>query len=147
MLTDFFHPSYLSITEKSVFNSQLYGEFINFSCSSVSFSSNVFSLCYWVHTGLECFIFWWVGPFSHYLVTLFDWWFHSLIFIFFIFEDFYLFTRERHTERGRDIGRGRSRLSEGRLMRDSILGPWDHNLSQRQALNHWATQLPDLLHS
>ena len=42
----------------------------------------------------------------------------------------------RDTERGRDIGRERSRLP------DSIPGPRDHNLSQRQILNHWAMQLP-----
>ena len=38
----------------------------------------------------------------------------------------------RDTERDRDIGRGRSRLSVGILMWDSIPGPWDHDLSQRQ---------------
>ena len=27
-------------------------------------------------------------------------------------------------------------------MQDSIPGPQDHNLSQRQTLNHWATQVP-----
>ena len=44
--------------------------------------------------------------------------------------------RERERERVRDIGRGRSRLSVGSPMRDSILGPQDHNLSPRQMLNH-----------
>ena len=47
---------------------------------------------------------------------------------------FYLFMRD--TERGRDIGRGRSRLPVGSPMQDSIPGPWDHDLSQRQILNH-----------
>ena len=46
---------------------------------------------------------------------------------------------ERHRERGRDIGRGRSKLLMGTLMWDLISGPWDHNLSQRpdaQPLSH-----------
>ena len=55
-------------------------------------------------------------------------------------ENFYffkiLFIHERHTERGRDIGRGRSRPLAGSLMWNSILGPQDHTLSQRQTLNH-----------
>ena len=38
---------------------------------------------------------------------------------------FYLFIYERHRERGRDIGRGRSRLHAGSPMRDSIPGPRD----------------------
>ena len=41
---------------------------------------------------------------------------------------------------GRDMDRGRSRLPVGSPMQDSIPGPHDHNLSQRQMLNHWATQ-------
>ena len=44
-------------------------------------------------------------------------------------------------ETGRDIGRGRSRLPTGNLMLDSIPGPRNHDLSQRQTLNHWATQV------
>ena len=52
----------------------------------------------------------------------------------FFFKDFiYLFMRD--TERGRDIGRGRSRLPAGSPMRDLIPGPRDHILSQRQSLN------------
>ena len=52
-----------------------------------------------------------------------------------------LFIHERH--RGRDIGRGRGRLSAGRsLMQASILGLQDHDLSQRQMFNHRATQMP-----
>ena len=58
------------------------------------------------------------------------------------FKRFYLFIHERHTERGRDIGRGRSRLHTGSQMWDSILGFRDHALSQRQTLNRWATQAP-----
>ena len=51
---------------------------------------------------------------------------------------FYLFMRD--TERCRDTGRGRRRLPVGSLMWDSIPGPRDHDLSQRQTLNHWTTQ-------
>ena len=43
--------------------------------------------------------------------------------------------RQRHRQR-------RSRLPAGRPMGDSIPGPQDHALSQRQMLNHWATQFP-----
>ena len=32
-------------------------------------------------------------------------------------------------ERGRDAGRGRSRLHAGSPVQDSIPGPWDHALS------------------
>ena len=53
---------------------------------------------------------------------------------------FCLFIHERHTERGREIGRGRSRLHAGSPMWDSIPGPWDQALSRRQTLNRWATQ-------
>ena len=60
-----------------------------------------------------------------------------------LFKDFiYLFVYERHRKRGRDIGRGRSRLSARSPMWDLIPGPWDHTLSQKQTLNHWAIQVP-----
>ena len=36
---------------------------------------------------------------------------------------FYLFIHERHTGRGRDIGRGRNRLLVGSLMWDSLQSP------------------------
>ena len=44
------------------------------------------------------------------------------------------------TQRVRDTGRGRSRLSQ---RADVGLDPriWDHALSQRQMLNYWATQV------
>ena len=42
----------------------------------------------------------------------------------------------RDTERGRDTGRGRSRLPAGRPMWDSIPGPWDHDLSRRHTFIH-----------
>ena len=60
----------------------------------------------------------------------------------FFFLRFYLFIHERHRERGRDIGRGRSRLPVGSPMWDSIPGPQDQDLSQRQTLNHRATRAP-----
>ena len=43
-------------------------------------------------------------------------------------------------KKGRDIGRGRSRLLAGNPMWDSIPELQDHTLSWRQMLNHWATQ-------
>ena len=46
----------------------------------------------------------------------------------------YLFMRD--TERGKDTGRGRSRLLVGSPMRDSIPGLQDQALSQRQTLSH-----------
>ena len=48
----------------------------------------------------------------------------------------YLFIHERH----RETGRGKSRLPAGSLLWDSIPGPWDHALSQKQMLSHWAIQ-------
>ena len=42
----------------------------------------------------------------------------------------------RDRERGRDIGRGKSRVPIGSPMQDLISGLWDHDLSQRQMLNH-----------
>ena len=42
----------------------------------------------------------------------------------------------RDTERGRDIGRRRSRLLAGSQMQDSIPAPEDLNMSQRQMLNY-----------
>ena len=47
-----------------------------------------------------------------------------------------LFIHERHTERGRDIGRGRNRLHAGSPLWDLILRLWDHTLRPRQTLNH-----------
>ena len=52
---------------------------------------------------------------------------------FFKKKDFiYLFTRDTERERGRDTGRGRSRLHAGSLMRDSIPGLQDHTPDRRQ---------------
>ena len=47
---------------------------------------------------------------------------------FFFFLRFYLFIHERHTHRGRDTGRGRSRLHAGSPMWDLIPGLQDHAL-------------------
>ena len=58
-------------------------------------------------------------------------------YIYNFFKDFiYLFIHEKHRERGRDIGRGRSRLPTESLIWDWMQGPQVHNLSQRQTLNH-----------
>ena len=57
----------------------------------------------------------------------------ALLFFFFFFK--ILFIYDRHRERGRDTGRGRSRLHAGSPMCDPIPGPQDHSLGQRQALN------------
>ena len=48
---------------------------------------------------------------------------------------FCLLICKRHTERGRDTGRGRSRLHAGSPTWDSIPEPWDGDLSQRQTLS------------
>ena len=45
----------------------------------------------------------------------------------------------------RDLGRGRNSLPVTSPMWDLIPGPWDHDLSLRQTLNHWATQEPQEL--
>ena len=43
----------------------------------------------------------------------------------------------RNTQRGRDTGRGRSRVPAGNLMRDSIPGPRDHTpKADAQPLSH-----------
>ena len=64
-----------------------------------------------------------------------------LFFYFYVLKDFiYSFIHERHRERGRDLGRGRSRLLTGSPMWDSTPESRDHALSQRQMLNRWATQ-------
>ena len=68
--------------------------------------------------------------FSSYAIPVFP------FFFFFLFLRFYLFINEIHIERCRDKGRGRSRLPTGNPMQDSIPGPWDHALGQRQMLNH-----------
>ena len=56
--------------------------------------------------------------------------------LFFFFKILFIYLLMTHTEKGKDTGRGRSRLHVGSLMWDSILGLQDHALSLRQALNH-----------
>ena len=59
---------------------------------------------------------------------------------------FYLFIHERHTHRERQRHRQREKQAPcRRLMWDSIPGPQDHNLNQRQMLNHWAIQVSPLI--
>ena len=51
------------------------------------------------------------------------------------FKDFiYLFMRDRETERGTDVGRGRSRLHAGSPTWDSVPGLQDQALGRRQVL-------------
>ena len=70
------------------------------------------------------------------------------VFFFFLFcfvLRFYFFIHERHTERETETeiyGRRRSRLPVGSPMRDSIPGPWDHDLSQRQMLHQLSHPVP-----
>ena len=54
----------------------------------------------------------------------------------FFFLRFYLFIHEGHREKGRDIGKGRSRFPVGGPMLASIPVLQDRALSQRQTLNH-----------
>ena len=60
--------------------------------------------------------------------------------IFYFFKDFiYLFMRDIHRERGRDTGRGRSRLHAWSPMWDSIPGLQDYTLGLKadaQPLSH-----------
>ena len=54
----------------------------------------------------------------------------------FLFFKKILFIHERHTQRGRDAGRGRSRLHARSPTWDSIRGLRAQALSERQTLNH-----------
>ena len=56
----------------------------------------------------------------------------------FFFLRFYLFIHERHRDRQKE----KQAFLRGGLMWDSIPGPQDHALNQRQTLNRWATQAP-----
>ena len=63
-------------------------------------------------------------------------------FLFFFLELYiFIYSFMRGTEKGRDIGRGRSRIPVQSPMWGSILGLWDHALTRRQMLNHWATKV------
>ena len=58
------------------------------------------------------------------------WNYREFYFLFIFLKIFYLFIHERHTKRGRDIGRGRSRLPEG--------GAWCGTISQDPRIMTWA---------
>ena len=51
-----------------------------------------------------------------------------------------IYSWETQRERGRDTGRGRSRLHAGSPTWDSIWGLQDKALGLKAALNHWATR-------
>ena len=54
-----------------------------------------------------------------------------------------LFIHERHSrERETETQAEGDEVCEGSLIRDSIPGPQDHNLSQKQMLNYEAMQVP-----
>ena len=57
-------------------------------------------------------------------------------FVFAFFKKYFIYLFMRDTERGRDTGRGRSRLHAGSPMWDLISGLRDYALGRRQALNH-----------
>jgi len=63
----------------------------------------------------------------------------DICFFFFFFEDFiYLLEREReitNRQSGRQREKKKTLCWAGSLMRGSISGPWDYDLSQRQPLN------------
>ena len=110
---------------------------------------------WWLYHGLLIFslIYWWIfrlfqcgiiktSEAMNIILHVFSWTYEHISFF---FNDLFIYSSETHRERGRDTGRGRSRLPAGSLMRSSILGPQDHNLSQRRTFNHWATQVPQNL--
>ena len=51
------------------------------------------------------------------------------LFIYLFLKILFIYSRQTQKERGRDIGRGRSRLPKGSPMWDSIPGLWGHSLS------------------
>ena len=53
----------------------------------------------------------------------------------FYFFKYFIYLFMRDTERGRDTGKGRSRLLAGSPKQDSTLGLQDHALGRRQMLN------------
>ena len=70
-------------------------------------------------------------------------WVRKDFFFFFLKNILFIHSWETQRERGRDTGRGRSRLPVGSSMWDSIPGPWDHTMSRRQMLYHGAPQCPE----
>ena len=77
-----------------------------------------------------------IPPATYLILTTTQW--DSFLILLSSFFKIYLFIPERHRERDRDLGQGRSRLHAGSPTWDSIPGPRGHTLSQ--GLNHWATQ-------
>ena len=65
---------------------------------------------------------------------------HVRSIIFYFFKDLLIYSWETQRERGRDTGRGRSRLHAGSPTWDSIPGPQGHALGWRRPLHRWATQ-------
>ena len=61
--------------------------------------------------------------------------FLDIIYSFFFGKILFIYSWETHTERQKHRQRDKQ-------TQDSISGPWDHDLSQRQMLNYWATQVP-----
>ena len=61
----------------------------------------------------------------------------------FFFKIIYSWETQRYRQRYRQR---ESRLLAGTLMQDSIPRLWDHVQSQRQMLNRWATQAPQISH-
>jgi len=62
--------------------------------------------------------------------------------IFLIFIYLFIFQRVGEHKQGEWEGEKQASRWAGSLMRGSIPGPWDHDLSRRQTFNDWATQAP-----
>ena len=61
---------------------------------------------------------------------------------YFLKDFIYLFEKDRDNDRENTNEREEQAPHwAGNLMWNSIPGPWDHDLSQRQMLNYWATQV------
>ena len=59
--------------------------------------------------------------------------------VFFFLKILFIYSWKKERERGRDTGRGRSRLHAGSRMQDSIPGPQDHALGWRR---RWTAEPP-----
>ena len=64
--------------------------------------------------------------------------FSTILLFFFSLKILFIYSWE--IQRGRDMGRGRSRLHAGSPVQDSIPELQDHTLGRRQTPNRWATQ-------
>ena len=60
--------------------------------------------------------------------------------VYLFFKILLIYSWETQRERGKDIGRGRTRFPVGSPIWDLIPGLQDHALSSRRMLNRWATQ-------